>query len=120
LFAAALDERIKAVATTGALLSYRPAMQEIHDSVELYNIETSELVTAHARVHYSLFVPGMLKVTDLPDIYNLISPRRILAINPLKPDNFEELKRKIEGVDIRQDASVDLIAEEIGKWLTTV
>ncbi|HJY81070.1 MAG TPA: acetylxylan esterase, partial [Candidatus Binatia bacterium] len=117
LFAAALDQRIAAVATTEALLSYRPAMQEIHDKVELYNAETSELVTAEARIHYSLYVPGILKVSDLPEIYDLISPRKILAANPLTPEDFADIRNRIPGLAIFQKLTEPQLSREVAHWL---
>jgi len=113
LFAASLDERIKTIACTGALLSYRPAIQEVRDTVELYNNETSELVTAAARIHYSLYVPGILNVADLPEIYSLIAPRRVLAINPLCPENLVEIRNKIAGMEIREQ----LQPQDVARWM---
>jgi len=117
-FAAALDERISAVAGTGALLSYRPAIQEVHDTVELWNSETSELITADARIHYSLYIPGILNTADLPDIHILIAPRRLLAVNPLKPDNFDEVRRRTPGITILEEPVPARIPQEIAQWLT--
>jgi len=113
-----MDERIKAVAAAGALLSYRPAIQEVHDTVELYNTDSSELVTASARIHYSLYIPSILKIADLPDILSLISPRRILAVNPLKPDNFAEIRKKIPGVTMREDLASAEVDHEVAQWFT--
>jgi cephalosporin-C deacetylase-like acetyl esterase len=118
LLAAAMDERIKAVAAAGALLSYRPAIQEVQDTVELYNTDASELVTASARIHYSLYIPSILKIADLPDILSLISPRRILAVNPLKADNFAEIRKRLPGVSIREDLAPAQVAHEVAQWLT--
>jgi cephalosporin-C deacetylase-like acetyl esterase len=117
LFAAAVDERVKAVAAAGALLSYRPAIQEVHDTVELYNTDTSELVTASARIHYSLYIPSILIIADLPDIHSLITPRPILAVNPLKPDNFAEVRRRLPGVTIREGLGGAQVAHEVAQWL---
>ena len=120
LLAAAMDERIKAVAAAGALLSYRPAIQEVQDTVELYNTDASELVTASARIHYSLYIPSILKIADLPDLHSLISPRWILAVNPLKPDNFAEVRKKIPGLTIRDDLAPAEVAHEVAQWLMTI
>ena len=118
LFAAAVDERIKAVASVGGLLSYRPAIHEVHDTVELYNTETSELVTANARIHYSLYIPGILNIADLPDIHQLIPPCKILAINPLKPDNFDEIRAKIPDIVIRENVPSAQTPHEITEWFS--
>lgn len=118
LLAAAVDERIKSVVAVGPLLSYRPAIQEIRDTVELYNSDSAELVTAEARIHYSLFVPSILKIADLPEIHNLISPRRALAINPLRPEDFAEIKRKTPGIRIREVVAATQVPSEVVNWLT--
>jgi hypothetical protein len=101
LLAAALDDRIRAVATTGALLSYRPAMQEFRGQGRKWDWRASALDTGRARVHFSLFVPGLLKLADLPEIHGLIAPRKILAANPLEPDDFEDIRSKIPGILIK-------------------
>jgi cephalosporin-C deacetylase-like acetyl esterase len=116
LFAAALDERIAAVAGQGALLSYRPAIQEIHDAVEFYNADGCELVTSAARIHYSLFIPGILQTADLPEFHNLTTPRRILAINPLKPDDFADIGGRTSGLVIRQGLTPTQAAYDITEW----
>ncbi|MEX2262985.1 MAG: alpha/beta fold hydrolase [Bryobacteraceae bacterium] len=64
LYAAAFDERIRSVASTGALVSYS-------------SIVDSELYTHR----FSSFGPGFLRNFDLPDLASLIAPRPLLLQN---------------------------------------
>lgn len=68
LYAAALDERIQAVAAATALVSCRSAIQ-----TEIY---------AH---RFSAFAPRLLRDFDLPDLAALIAPRPLLLVNPTDP-----------------------------------
>jgi len=64
LFAAAFDDRIRAVAATGSLVSYG-------------DIAASELYTHR----FGAFGPGFLRTFDLPDVASLIAPRPLLLLN---------------------------------------
>jgi cephalosporin-C deacetylase-like acetyl esterase len=64
LHAAALDERIRSVASTGALVSYAAVVEN-----EIYGHR------------FSLFPPAALSKYDLPELGALIAPRPLLLLN---------------------------------------
>ena len=43
----------------------------------------------------------------------------MLAVNPLKPDNFAELRKKMPDVTIRADLAPAEVPHEVAQWLTT-
>lgn len=72
--AAALDNRISGVVTLNMLLSYRSlAGAEYYEDAWEY-----------------FWVPGALRVYDIPDVINLISPRRQWCINPAGLENGDD------------------------------
>jgi len=77
LYAAALDERIRAAAVTSALISYAAILE-------------SDLYTHR----FSAFVPGVLRDFDLPEVASLVAPRSLLLLNPVdqihRPVDVEE------------------------------
>jgi len=82
--AAAFDERISRVALFAPLLSYR-----------------SLVVNEYYQPHYILSsVAGALTAYDLPDLYALIAPRKLLLVNPAdqngKDTSREQLDRDME------------------------
>jgi dienelactone hydrolase len=64
MFAAAFDDRIRAVASTGALVSYSAIAES-----NLYSHR------------FGVFGPGFLTTFDLPDVASLIAPRPLLMHN---------------------------------------
>lgn len=64
LYAAAFDERIRAVAATNSLVSYSAIAES-----ELYSHR------------FGAFGPGFLRGFDLPDVASLIAPRRVVILN---------------------------------------
>jgi dienelactone hydrolase len=80
LYAAALDERIRAAAVTGGLLSYAAILE-------------SELFTHRIGV----FVPGVLRHFDLPDVAGLVAPRGLLLLNAV-----DQLHRRVEPGEVQR------------------
>jgi len=73
LFAAALDERIATAVCCQSLISYRElATHEFH------------------AYHPSCFVPGILKLCDLPEVAACVAPRRLVLAGPL-----DHMKRRV-------------------------
>jgi len=80
LYAAVFDERIRSVASNGALVSYA-------------SIVENELYTHR----FSSFGPGFLRTFDLPDLASLIAPRPLLLQN-----SVDALHRVLDESTVRQ------------------
>ena len=101
LHAAALDERIRSVASTSSLVSYAAVVEN-----EMY---------AH---RYSMFPPSGLRKYDLPELAALIAPRPLLLLNvvdqvqrPLEPERVAQVyspaRRLFEVLDAARAFRID-------------
>ena len=85
LHAAAFDQRIGKVALYAPLLSYR-----------------SIVVNEYYQPHYVISaVAGALTAYDLPDLYALIAPRRLLLLNPADQDG-----KNVSGKQLKRDLKI--------------